>query len=159
MPLWVSSSGWTVPILSGFQSNRRCSKYFFILETIAEVSPVYQASDPEESRTGQSVPGAVSRVLSRVKTPLLTQWQNSSCILEGHWPSLWQGHFVVSCSIWCSAGFPGPFLQSLFPAEHSPTCICTWNCSIPCAGFCTSHWWTSQGSWQPIYPACWGHFG
>lgn len=31
MPLWASSSRWTVAVLSGFQSNKRCSKYFFIL--------------------------------------------------------------------------------------------------------------------------------
>lgn len=62
--------------------------------TIAGVSLVYLTSDPEESRTGLSAPGAVSPVLGRVETPLMTQWQDSSYILGGCWPSLRQWHFV-----------------------------------------------------------------
>lgn len=56
-----------------------------------------------------------------VGSKLLTQWQNSSCILRGCWPSLWQGHFVRSCSIWRSAGFPGSFSAELISSWALPS--------------------------------------
>lgn len=39
------------------------------------------------------------------------------------WPPLHQGHIAGSFSISCPPGILEPFLQSCFPAKHSPACM------------------------------------
>lgn len=48
--------------------------------------------------------------------------QSSSCSPGSHCLSSWQAHIAGSCSMCCSLGPPGLFLQSCYPAGQSPAC-------------------------------------
>lgn len=54
--------------------------------------------------------------------------------------------------IWCSPGYPGPFLQKIgWPLEYTGA----WGFSFPGSGLLSSLCWTLRNSRETTFPACW----